>query len=63
LIAIEGAGQIEHGGATYPAERGSVWLLPAMAGECSFRPNGEATILEIALPESIAATNGRGTGE
>ena len=51
LVCIEGAGQIEHGGATYEVGRGDVWLLPAVVGACTFRPRNAVSLLEIALPE------------
>jgi mannose-6-phosphate isomerase len=51
LVCIEGAGQVEHDGATYAAAKGDVWLLPAVPGACTFRPHGAASVLEIAIPE------------
>jgi mannose-6-phosphate isomerase len=51
LVCIEGAGTIEHHGATYAIERGEVWLLPAIVGPCTFRPTAAVILLEIALPE------------
>lgn len=51
LVCIEGAGQVEHSGATYDLGKGEVWLLPAVVGACVFRPSGAANVLEIALPE------------
>jgi mannose-6-phosphate isomerase len=51
LVCIEGAGQVEHGGAPYALEKGDVLLLPAVVGACVFRPRGVANVLEIALPE------------
>ncbi|MGA8184534.1 MAG: mannose-6-phosphate isomerase, partial [Terriglobia bacterium] len=51
LVCIEGAGQVEHGGATYEVGRGDVWLLPAVVGACAFRPRDTVSLLEIALPE------------
>jgi mannose-6-phosphate isomerase len=51
LVSIDGSGQIEHGKSPYPISRGDVWLLPAEAGVCAFRPNGEVTLLEIAIPQ------------
>jgi len=50
LVCIEGAGQVEHGDATYAVEKGDVLLLPAVVGACSFRPRGAVNLLEIALP-------------
>jgi hypothetical protein len=37
--------------AIYAVEKGDVVLLPAVAGACAFRPNGEVNLLEIAIPE------------
>jgi mannose-6-phosphate isomerase len=50
LVCIEGAGQVEHGSATYAVGKGDVVLLPAVVGACAFRPRGAATLLEIAIP-------------
>jgi mannose-6-phosphate isomerase len=50
LVSIEGQGQIEHGGAAYAIGKGDVYLLPAVAGACTFRPCGRVNLLEIALP-------------
>jgi mannose-6-phosphate isomerase len=51
LVCIEGAGAVEHGGATYPVAKGDVYLLPAAIGVCTMRPRGAAGVLEIAIPE------------
>jgi len=51
LVCIEGAGNVEHGGAAYAVGKGDVWLLPAAIGECAFRPHSAVNLLEIALPE------------
>ena len=51
LICLEGTGRVEHGGQTYAAGKGDVWLLPAAVGACAFRPSGAVTLLEVALPE------------
>jgi mannose-6-phosphate isomerase len=56
LVCIEGAGQVEHGGATYALGKGDVLLLPAVVGACVFRPSSAVNVLEIALPEEF--TNG-----
>ena len=50
LVGIKGSGQIMQNGTPYAVGKGDVWLLPAEAGECQFQPNGEATMLEIAIP-------------
>jgi len=51
LVCIEGVGQVEHGGATYAAGKGDVWLLPAAIGACTFQPRGAVNVLEIEIPE------------
>jgi mannose-6-phosphate isomerase len=51
LVSIEGAGRVEHGGATYAIAKGEVWLLPAAVGACAFQPRGAVSLLEIAIPE------------
>jgi mannose-6-phosphate isomerase len=51
LVCIEGAGHIEHGGASYAVGKGDVFLLPAVSGACNFQPSNAVTLLEIALPE------------
>ncbi len=51
LVCIEGAGQIEHGGAGYAVGKGGVFLLPAVIGACAFQPSSAVTLLEIALPD------------
>jgi mannose-6-phosphate isomerase len=50
VVCIEGTGQVEHVGATFAVARGDVWLLPAVAGACTFRPRGEVSLLEIGIP-------------
>ena len=51
LVCIEGTGQVEHGGATYAAGKGDVFLLPAVLGACIFQPRGAVKVLEIGIPE------------
>lgn len=51
LVCIEGAGQVEHSGATSVVGKGDVWLLPAEVGACAFYPRTAVTLLEIAIPE------------
>jgi mannose-6-phosphate isomerase len=51
LVCIEGAGKVDHGGATYPVAKGEVYLLPAAIGASTFQPRGAVTVLEIAIPE------------
>jgi mannose-6-phosphate isomerase len=49
LVCIAGSGQVEHGNTPYAVGKGDVWLLPAEAGVCTFRPSQEVTLLEIAI--------------
>ncbi len=51
LVCLEGMGRVEHGGEGYAVGKGDVWLLPAAVGACAFRPSGQVTLLEAALPE------------
>ena len=50
LVCIEGAGQVEHCGATYAVGKGDVFLLPAVAGQFSFQPSSTVSVLEIEIP-------------
>jgi mannose-6-phosphate isomerase len=51
LVCVEGAGDVEHGDATYAVGRGDVFLLPAVIGQCVFRPRGAVNLLEISIPD------------
>jgi mannose-6-phosphate isomerase len=51
LVCIEGAGQVEHRGATYAVGKGDVFVFPAAIGTCVFQPRGAVNVLEIALPD------------
>jgi mannose-6-phosphate isomerase len=51
LVCLEGARQVEQGGATYAVGKGDVWLLPAAVGACVFQPRSAMSVLEIAVPE------------
>ena len=51
LVCIAGSGQIESGGSAYGMEKGDVFLLPAVIGECLFRTKGRVSLLEISMPE------------
>ena len=50
LIGIAGSGQVEFDEIPYTVGKGDVWILPADTGVCVFRPSGEVTLLEIAIP-------------
>jgi mannose-6-phosphate isomerase len=51
LVCIEGSGWLESDGTAYGINKGEVWLLPAVSGECEFHPNSKVNVLEIALPD------------
>lgn len=51
LVCLEGNGNLEHTGILYAVRKGDVFLLPAVAGVCAFRPEGPVIVLEIALPD------------
>jgi mannose-6-phosphate isomerase len=51
LVCIAGSGVVEHGGATYAIGKGDVYLLPAVAGACTFQPRGRVNVLEIEVPQ------------
>ncbi len=51
LVCIEGTGEVESEQEKYKLSKGEVMLLPAIAGVCNFLPQGEVTLLEIALPD------------
>jgi mannose-6-phosphate isomerase len=50
LVCLEGAGRLEHAGASYAVRRGEVMLVPAQVGLCVFRPRSAVSLLEVALP-------------
>ena len=50
LACIAGSGQIVCDGNPYAVGKGDVWLLPAEIGRCVFQPQGEITLLDIAIP-------------
>ena len=51
LVCTDGDGQIDYDGTIYTIGKGDVFLLPAVAGVCTFKPRNAVTLLEIALPE------------
>jgi mannose-6-phosphate isomerase len=51
LVCIAGNGNIEHNGATYQAQKGDLFLLPAVLGVCTFHPRDAVNLLEIEIPE------------
>lgn len=53
LVCLAGSGALEAGGAPYPVRNGEVLVLPAVAGLCTFRPEGATTLLEVSMPEAL----------
>jgi mannose-6-phosphate isomerase len=51
LVCIDGTGHIEYAGSDFTMEKGAVFLLPAVVGQCQFRPEGPITLLEIGVPD------------
>ena len=49
LVCAKGVGVIEYGGCNYNMKKGTVVLLPAAIGVCSFRPDGSVELMEIAI--------------
>ena len=50
LVCLEGKGEIEHDDVVYAIGKGDVFLLPASVGVCTFYPEIEVNLLEIAIP-------------
>jgi mannose-6-phosphate isomerase len=51
LVCLDGSGNLEYEGADFLTEKGAVVLLPAVVGACRYRPDGPATLLDIAVPD------------
>jgi mannose-6-phosphate isomerase len=51
LVCLDGGGHIQSAGKAYAMTKGSVVLLPAVLGLCSFTPEGTVTLLEIGVPD------------
>ena len=51
LVCIEGAGNVEFNGTNFGMSKGTVTLLPAIVGACTFAPEGHVVLLEIAIPD------------
>ncbi|OYY91817.1 MAG: mannose-6-phosphate isomerase [Sphingomonas sp. 28-66-16] len=52
LVCIEGTGNVDNEGQDFPMRKGAVMLLPAAIGLCRFRPDNEATLIEIVVPST-----------
>ena len=50
LVCIDGTGNIDCGDTQYFVKKGQVFLLPAVMGICSFKPEYAITLLEIGIP-------------
>ena len=51
LVCIEGVGNVEFNGTNFGMSKGTVTLLPAIVGACTFAPEGNVVLLEIAIPD------------
>ena len=51
LVCVAGAGNVQFNGANFAMSKGTVTLLPASVGACTFAPAGNVVLLEIAIPE------------
>ncbi len=51
LVCIKGSGAVEHRGGRHTLKRGGVMILPASVGPCRLQPDGEITLLDIAIPD------------
>ncbi len=49
VVCLDGTGAIECHGEATPMVKGDVLLLPAAAGICAFTPDGQATVVDIAI--------------
>lgn len=52
LACLAGNGYLDHAGTRYAFGKGDVLLMPAVVGECLYRPYGAVSLLEISLPEA-----------
>lgn len=52
LVCADGRGEVLSAGGNVPMRRGEVVLLPASLGPLRFRPAGEVTLFDIAIPEA-----------
>jgi mannose-6-phosphate isomerase len=50
VVCIDGAGNVEFNGGNFGMTKGTVVLLPAAVGACTFAPEGNVVLLEIAIP-------------
>jgi mannose-6-phosphate isomerase len=53
LVCIAGSGNIEFNGTNFEMVKGTIVLLPAAVGACTFAPELNVTMLEIAIPYQI----------
>jgi mannose-6-phosphate isomerase len=50
LVCIDGVGNVEFNGTGFRMTKGTVVLLPAAVGACTFMPERKVTLLEITIP-------------
>lgn len=52
LVCLEGNGHMKYNDTNFGIDKGEVMLLPASIGQLKFHPEGEITLLQIAIPEN-----------
>lgn len=50
LVCLKGNGILRYDENDFSINKGDVMLVPAVVGQCNFRPDNEITLLEIAIP-------------
>jgi len=50
LVCVDGMGNVEFNGSNFRMIKGTVVLLPAIVGACTFSPEQSVVLLEIAIP-------------
>jgi mannose-6-phosphate isomerase len=56
LVGTDGGGKLLYNGKEYGLNKGDVMLLPAVIGPCTCEPDGQITLLEIAIPATNLST-------
>ena len=51
LVCLEGAGSMQLGEALYDVRQGDVYVLPAEVGGLEFKPEGKASLAQVAVPK------------
>lgn len=61
LVCLAGSGALEAGGAPCAIRKGEVLVVPAVAGLCTFHPEGSTTILEVSMLEGVCDNSSSST--